>query len=146
MNAMKASARVATGLFAAMAGTAWADSEPVRWQLNMPEGVTRTAQNAYEMHMLGLWICVAIAVVVFGAMIVAAMKFRKSKGAQPDVDFTHSTKLEAVWTTIPILILILMAVPATSRNWMRSTRGSRRSMARRKSAGVSNGPRLRHWA
>ena len=112
---MKASARVATGLIAAMAGTAWADSEPVRWQLNMPEGVTRTAQNAYEMHMLGLWICVAIAVAVFGAMAVAMVKFRKSKGAQPDVDFTHSTKLEAVWTTIPILILILMAVPATSR-------------------------------
>ena len=112
---MKASARVATGLIAAMAGTAWADSEPVRWQLNMPEGVTRTAQNAYEMHMLGLWICVGIAVAVFGAMAVAMVKFRKSKGAQPDVDFTHSTKLEAVWTTIPILILILMAVPATSR-------------------------------
>ena len=112
---MKASARVATGLIAAMAGTAWADSEPVRWQLNMPEGVTRTAQNAYEMHMLGLWICVAIAVAVFGAMAVAMVKFRKSKGAQPDVDFTHSTKLEAVWTAIPILILILMAVPATSR-------------------------------
>ena len=112
---MKASARVVTGLSAAMAGAAWADSEPVRWQLNMPEGVTRTAQNAYEMHMLGLWVCVAIAVAVFGAMIFAMVKFRKSKGAQPDVDFTHSTKLEAVWTTIPILILILMAVPATSR-------------------------------
>ena len=112
---MKSSARVVTGLSAAMAGTAWADSEPVRWQLNMPEGVTRTAQNAYEMHMLGLWICVAIAVAVFGAMIFAMVKFRKSKGAQPDVDFTHSTKLEAVWTVIPILILILMAVPATSR-------------------------------
>ena len=62
-----------------------------------------------------LWICVGIAVAVFGAMAVAMVKFRKSKGAQPDVDFTHSTKLEAVWTTIPILILILMAVPATSR-------------------------------
>ena len=90
---MKASARVAAGLFAATASVAaWAaDSEPHRWQLNMPQGVTQTAENAYSMHMLILWICVAIAVIVFGAMGYAMFKFRKSQGAKPDVDFTHST-------------------------------------------------------
>jgi cytochrome c oxidase subunit 2 len=113
---MKASATVAAGLFAAMASlTARAAAEPVRWQLNLPEGVTRTAENAYELHMLILWICVAIGLVVFGAMAYAMVRFRKSKGAQPDVGFTHSTKLEAIWTTVPILILIVMAVPATQR-------------------------------
>jgi cytochrome c oxidase subunit 2 len=109
-------ARIATGAGAALASSlALADSEPVRWQLNMPEGVTRTAENAYDMHMLMLWICVAIGVVVFGAMAYAMFKFRKSKGAKPDVDFTHSTKLEIIWTGVPILILIVMAVPATQR-------------------------------
>src|SRR5688572_31773615 len=119
MNAMKASARVATGLFAALACTAaWAssaDGEPERWQLNLPEGVTRTAENAYQLHMLTLWICVGIGLVVFGAMAFAMFKFRKSAGAKPDIDFTHSTKLEAIWTVVPILILIVMAVPATKR-------------------------------
>jgi cytochrome c oxidase subunit 2 len=116
MNAMKASARVAAGLFAATASVAaWADSEPVRWQLNMPEGVTRTAENAYDMHMLMLYICVGIAIAVFGAMGVAMFRFRKSKNARPDVDFTHSTLLESIWTVVPILILIIMAVPATQR-------------------------------
>jgi cytochrome c oxidase subunit 2 len=119
MNAMKASAivaRVAIGLAAATASvSAWADSEPVRWQLNMPEGVTRTSQNAYDMHMLMLWICVFIGLVVFGAMGYAMFKFRKSKGAKPDVDFTHSTKLEIIWTVVPVLILVVMAVPATSK-------------------------------
>ncbi|KFL36507.1 cytochrome c oxidase subunit II [Arenimonas donghaensis] len=118
MKAKKASAivaKAATGLLAALASvSAWADSEPVRWQLNMPEGVTQTAENAYFMHMLMLWICVAIGIVVFGAMAVAMFKFRKSKGAKPDVDFTHSTKLEILWTVIPIVILVVMAVPATS--------------------------------
>ena len=116
---MKASAivaRVAAGLAAATASvSAWADSEPVRWQLNMPEGVTRTAHNAYDMHMLMLWICVVIGIVVFGAMGYAMFKFRKSKGAKPDVDFTHSTKLEIIWTVVPVLILVIMAVPATSK-------------------------------
>jgi cytochrome c oxidase subunit 2 len=118
MNAKKASAiaaKAATGLLAAMASvSAWADSEPVRWQLNMPEGVTRTAENAYSMHMLMLWICVVIGVAVFGAMAVAMFKFRKSKGAKPDVSFTHSTKLEIIWTVIPVIILVVMAVPATT--------------------------------
>jgi cytochrome c oxidase subunit 2 len=118
MNAaMKANATVArlvAGLVAATASAAaLADGEPVRWQLNMTEGVTRTAENAYNMHMLMLWICVAIGVVVFGAMAYAMFKFRKSKGATPDVGFTHSTKLEIIWTVVPVLILVVMAVPAT---------------------------------
>ena len=110
-------ARIATGVFAAVAGSmALADDgTPQRWQLNMTEGVTRTAQNAYEMHMLMLWICVAIGVIVFGAMAYAMVKFRKSKGAKPDTEFTHSTRLEIIWTVVPVLILVVMAVPATTK-------------------------------
>jgi cytochrome c oxidase subunit 2 len=121
MNAARAAkagfARIALGLAAGVASaSAWAaDSEPVRWQLNMPEGVTRTSQNAYDMHMLMLYICVFIGIVVFGAMGYAMFKFRKSKGAKPDVDFTHSTKLEIIWTVVPVLILVVMAVPATTK-------------------------------
>jgi cytochrome c oxidase subunit 2 len=121
MNAARAAkagfARIALGLAAGVASaSAWAaDSEPVRWQLNMPEGVTRTSQNAYDMHMLMLYICVFIGIVVFGAMGYAMFKFRKSKGAKPDVDFTHSTKLEIIWTVVPVLILVIMAVPATTK-------------------------------
>ncbi len=109
-------ARLATGVGAVLASPlALAALEPKRWQLNMTQGVTRTAENAYDMHMLMLWICVVIGIVVFGAMAYAMFKFRKSKGAKPDVDFTHSTKLEIIWTGVPILILVAMAVPATQR-------------------------------
>ncbi|GHE39482.1 cytochrome c oxidase subunit 2 [Vulcaniibacterium thermophilum] len=89
--------------------------DPHRWQLNMREGVTASSQHAYDAHMLALWICVAIGLVVFGAMAVAMFKFRKSKGAVPDRDFTHSTKLEVLWTVIPIVLLLVMAFPATSK-------------------------------
>jgi cytochrome c oxidase subunit 2 len=61
--------------------------------------------------MLILWICVALAVVVFGAMIYSIIKFRKSEGAQADTTLVHSTKVEIIWTVVPILILVGMAVP-----------------------------------
>ncbi len=87
---------------------------PEPWQLNMTGGVTETAAAAYQMHMIMLWICVVIGVVVFGAMAYAMLKFRKSKGAVADTSFTHSTKIEIIWTTVPVLILVGMAYPATA--------------------------------
>jgi len=89
-----------------IAGPAWSDFE-----LNMPVGVTTTSREVYELHMLILWICVVIGAGVYGAMITAIIKFRKSKGAVP-AKFTHSYALEVIWTIIPAVILVAMAVPA----------------------------------
>ena len=106
--------RFATGLLGLLASTvAMASAEPTRWQLNMPVGVTQTSHNAYFGHMLMLWICVVIGIIVFGAMGYAMFKFRKSTGAVADKNFTHSTLLEVIWTGVPILILIGSAIPAT---------------------------------
>jgi cytochrome c oxidase subunit II len=114
--------RIATTLIAATAGLVSglafaqaASKEPVAWQLNMTEGVTSTSQNAYDSHMMMFWVCVAIGIIVFGAMGYAMFKFRKSKGAVPDTAFTHSTFLEVLWTGIPIIILIGSAIPATQK-------------------------------
>jgi len=107
-----------TGLLASVASlAAFADDtkEPQLWQLNMTDGVTASSQNAYDSHMLMFWVCVVIGIIVFGAMGLAMFKFRKSKGAVPDTNFTHSTFLEVLWTGIPIAILILSAIPATGK-------------------------------
>jgi cytochrome c oxidase subunit 2 len=94
-------------LFAALGSVAHAD-----WGgLNMPEGVTVLSKKIWWLHQLILIICVVLAVVVFGAMIYSLVKFRRSSGAEPDKTLVHSTKVEIVWTVIPILILIGMAVP-----------------------------------
>jgi cytochrome c oxidase subunit 2 len=61
--------------------------------------------------MLIFGICVLIAIVVFGLMIISIFKHRKSLGVEP-ARFSHSTKVEVVWTVIPILILVGMAIPA----------------------------------
>jgi cytochrome c oxidase subunit 2 len=111
---MGVAAMAAPLLAFAQASDTWTNA-PHRWQLNMGEGVTAQSMNAYSAHMLALWICVGIGILVFGAMAVAMFKFRHSKGAVPDKDFTHSTKLEIVWTVVPIVLLVLMAFPATSK-------------------------------
>lgn len=80
--------------------------------LNLRPGVTPIAQDAYSLHMLILWVCVAIGVVVFGAMFYSIINHRKSKGAVA-AQFHESTTIEIVWTIIPFLILIGMAIPAT---------------------------------
>jgi cytochrome c oxidase subunit 2 len=81
-------------------------------QLNMTRGVTHISREIYGLHMRIFWICVAIGVVVFGLMIWSIVNYRKSKGAVPDVTLVHNTKVEFAWTIVPIIILVVMAVPA----------------------------------
>jgi len=92
------------GLF--LAGSAHAD-----WALNMPKGVTELSKETYDLHMMVFWWCVGIGIVVFGVMIISLIKHRKSKGVEP-ATFSHSTAAEIIWTAIPVVILLLMAVPA----------------------------------
>lgn len=79
---------------------------------NMTQGVTDISGQVYDLHMLIFYICVAIAVVVFGIMFYSMYHHRKSKGAVA-ANFHESTKVEVIWTVIPIIILVLMAIPAT---------------------------------
>ncbi|MEO0368556.1 MAG: cytochrome c oxidase subunit II [Pseudomonadota bacterium] len=82
------------------------------YQLNFQEPVTEVARDIYGLHMLIFWICVGIFVAVFGVMFYSIFKHRKSKNYKP-AQFSHSTSVEIVWTVIPFLILVVMAIPAT---------------------------------
>jgi len=81
-------------------------------ELNMPRGVTHISHIIYDLHMLVFWVCVGIGIVVFGVMIYSMVAFRQSKGAVPDTTLVHSTKIEVMWTIVPILILVGLAIPA----------------------------------
>jgi cytochrome c oxidase subunit 2 len=91
---------------------AWTTPVFAAHDLNMPVGVTELSAEIYALHMKIFWWCVAIAIVVFGVMIYSIATFRKSKGAVADVKLTHSHKVEVIWTIVPILILVIMAIPA----------------------------------
>ena len=82
-------------------------------ELNMSPGVTALGQDIFDLHMLILWICVIIGLLVFGVMFYSIYYHRKSRGVTP-ATFHESTKVEIAWTIIPFFILIGMAVPATS--------------------------------
>jgi heme/copper-type cytochrome/quinol oxidase subunit 2 len=89
----------------------WGQAE-ADYTLNLTEGVTELSRDVHDLHMVIFWICVAIGVLVYGLIIYSIANHRKSKGAIA-ADFHENTKLEIVWTVIPFLILIGMAIPAT---------------------------------
>lgn len=88
-------------------GTAHAD-----YTLNMSKGVTQISNDVYDLHMLILWICVFIGIAVFGTMFYSIFHHRKSKGHKA-AQFHENTTIEIIWTIIPTLILVGMAIPAT---------------------------------
>lgn len=81
-------------------------------QLNLTPGVSPVSHDIYELHMTIFWICVAIGVVVFGVMLYAIIHHRKSLGVKPTEFHEHLT-LEIFWSIIPLIILVVMAIPAT---------------------------------
>jgi cytochrome c oxidase subunit 2 len=104
--------------FAAWAGLALAlfggaaQAAPGPWQLNMERGASTWSQVPYHLNNISLGVCVVVGVLVFGAMFIAMFRFRKSRGAVAET-WSHNTTLEIVWTTIPVLILIVLAYLAT---------------------------------
>ncbi len=98
-------------LITSVSGLAWAGTASADLTLNMPKGVTELSAETYGIHMMALWWCVGIGVVVFGAMIWSLIMHRKSRGAK-SASFSHSTSAEVIWTVIPCFILLFMAVPA----------------------------------
>ena len=79
--------------------------------LNMPVGVTPISHDVYDLHMYVFWVCVGIGVVVFSLMIISIVWHRKAAGHQA-AQFHENTALEVVWTIIPFIILIALAIPA----------------------------------
>jgi cytochrome c oxidase subunit II len=97
---LAAAALVSAGAFAAYS------------DVNLPTGATAVSKDVYDLHIFVLWICFFIFIVVFGAMFYSLFKHRKSVGHAPE-HFHENTMLEVVWTIIPFLIIIGMAIPAT---------------------------------
>jgi len=98
-----------TGAFTALLSS---KSVLAEYTINMTKGVTDISNDIWGLHMMVFWVCVAIGVVVFGAMFYSIIAHRKSRGAKAS-NFHESTTVEFLWTGIPILILIAMAIPAS---------------------------------
>lgn len=82
-------------------------------EFDLREGVTDMSQRIQDLHHLSLAVCVVVGIVVFGAMFYSIVAHRRSRHPKP-ADFHESLLVEIVWTTVPILILVGMAIPATT--------------------------------
>ncbi len=98
--------------FSALSIGASSDTEAIS-SINLRPGATEISGQVYDLHMLMFYICVAIAVAVFGVMFLSMYLHRKSRGAKP-ANFHENVKVEIAWTVVPFLILIFMAVPAAN--------------------------------
>ncbi|MDH5180718.1 MAG: cytochrome c oxidase subunit II [Gammaproteobacteria bacterium] len=95
------------GLVMLLPATVFAD-----YKLNMTPSVTAVGQDIYNLHMIILWIVTIVGILVFGVIIYSLINHRKSKGVTP-ATFHESATVEFVWTVIPFIILVIIAVPAT---------------------------------
>ncbi|MEJ2141552.1 MAG: cytochrome c oxidase subunit II [Gammaproteobacteria bacterium] len=110
MSAIKIMRKLSSGLLAVLLlgpSIALAD-----YQLNMTQSVTAVGKSIYDTHQLVMWICTIVGIGVFGVIIYSLINHRKSKGAVA-AQFHESTTVEVIWTVIPLVILVLIAIPAT---------------------------------
>ena len=105
-RAIKYSLSLVAALTANLSFGAWDD-------LNMSPGATQLSQEIFGLHMTVFYVCLAIGIAVLLAMAFILFKYRKKEGVKP-ADFDDSTALEITWTVLFALILIVLAVPATS--------------------------------
>ncbi|WP_354687158.1 cytochrome c oxidase subunit II [Cupriavidus necator] len=112
----KASAVCLAGasLLASQAASAVSDMPggPAVRQLNLTEPVTKIAEQIHWLNWMMLIICTVIFVAVFAVMFYSIFTHRKAKGSKP-ASFHESITVEVVWTIVPFLIVIAMALPAT---------------------------------
>lgn len=123
MNTMKSNwrnkiwpANLLLAASAAFSGAAHAVNDlpggPSVRQLNLPVGVTKIAQEQHFLHTVMLVLCTVIFVAVFAVMFYSIWKHRKSVGHKA-ANFHESVVVEVIWTVVPFIIVILMALPAT---------------------------------
>ena len=84
---------------------------PREWQLGVPEPVSPVAVRIHEFHDYLLWLIAAISLFVLVLMIYVCFRFKASNNPNP-TKTTHNTFIEILWTAVPVLILVIVAVPS----------------------------------
>jgi cytochrome c oxidase subunit 2 len=106
---------MAPRLVAALSGLpallAWSSARADWRDINLPVGVTEISERIFDLHMIAFWLVTVIGIVVFAALTYALVAFRKQDGVKP-ATWDHSNTAEMVWTIIPVIILVALAVPA----------------------------------
>jgi len=100
-----------TALTGAGAVAAAGLGRPEPWQMDLQQAASPSAEGIASFHTLLLWIIIPIALFVLGLMIYVLVRFNEKANPEPSTT-THHTMLEFVWTVVPILILVAIAIPS----------------------------------
>jgi len=103
---------MATSLALALSGAALAATgQPEPWQLGLQKGVTPVMDDIIWFHDFLLWLITAIALFVLGLLVIVIVKFNARSNPVPSRT-THNTTIEVIWTVVPVLILVSIAIPS----------------------------------
>jgi cytochrome c oxidase subunit 2 len=102
---------VVTSLILLSGGAALATGQPEPWQLGLQQGATPVMDNIIWFHSFLVWVIVAITLFVLALLIVVMVKFNAKSNPVPSRT-THNTTIEVIWTVVPVLILVAIAVPS----------------------------------
>lgn len=94
----------------ALAAPSWADA-PRNWQLGFQTPASPVMEQIAELHTLVLWIITLIMIFVAGLLIYVCWRFSSTRNPTPS-RLSHHTGLEIAWTVIPVLILVVIAIPS----------------------------------
>lgn len=94
-----------------MTTTSAVASLPREWQFGVPDPVSPVAVRIHEFHDYLLWLIAAISLFVLALMIYVCFKFKASSNPNP-TKTTHNTFIEILWTVVPVVILVIVAVPS----------------------------------
>ncbi len=88
-----------------------ATGQPEPWQLGLQQAATPVMHNIIWFHNFLLWIITAIALFVLALLVIVVVKFNARSNPVPSRT-THNTTIEVIWTVVPVLILVAIAVPS----------------------------------
>jgi cytochrome c oxidase subunit 2 len=100
-----------TSVILVSGSAALAAGQPEPWQLGLQQGVTPVMDNIIWFHNFLLWVITAITLFVLALLVVVVVKFNAKSNPVPSRT-THNTAIEVVWTVVPVLILVMVAVPS----------------------------------
>jgi cytochrome c oxidase subunit 2 len=100
-----------TSVILVSGSAALAAGQPEPWQLGLQQGVTPVMDNIIWFHNFLLWVITAITLFVLALLVVVVVKFNAKSNPVPSRT-THNTAIEVIWTVVPVLILVMVAVPS----------------------------------
>ena len=84
---------------------------PEDWQLGLQDSHSPTMDRILSLNDIMFWICIAICVVVMGLMLYIFVRFNRKRNPTPQ-KFTHNSLIEVLWTVIPVIVLVAIAIPS----------------------------------